>query len=238
MTMPTISVLVAARKNSKYLAKFLFGYFARTALVDQTEILVMGSSDDSWNEELRWHFEDRVKFYGENKGLGRAGLHVYLNELLEHAHGDWIIYFCEDHFITMPDWDMLVRKIIVDRGLDHREPWCIIPKFDNCGAMNQIVSRGWLNAVGDLGKHGWIDSYINDVNAQAFGDISGRVIRMDDELFHDFTHDDPSPMSDAHMQSITSEEGKKLPPYGDDLVKELVRQDADKLKAALARHGG
>ena len=229
-----IAVLVAARKNSKYLAKFLMGYFQRTAQPDNTEILVMYNEGDTWNKELIDYFErtKEVTFVSEDYQLGRAGLHRYFNELLRNAGDpDWVVYFCEDHFITMDCWDDYVRKIVAEKQLDPNKVWVICPKFGNVGTMNHIVSRGFIKAMGDvLGQHGWIDSYINDVLARIPQD---RIIKPDDDLFHDFTHDKPSPMDDSHLQSVVSEEGKKLPQYGTEPVRRLIDEDAQKINTAI-----
>lgn len=230
---PSISVLVSARKNSKYLAKFLFGYFERTADLDHTEILVMLNEHDTWNDELVRHFKDdhRVRFFRENERMGRAGLHVYFNTLLKNAGGEWVVYFCEDHFITMDSWDSYVRAYIARRGLDPRMVYCLVPKFDNCGAMNQILSRGYINAIGDLGKHGWIDSYINELNEEI---PKSRVLKFDHEMFHDFTHDKPNPMSDEHSKG-ESGRGKLLPMFHAAEVKELIKQDAERIDKHIKR---
>lgn len=260
---PRISVLVAARRNSKYLAKFLMGYMDRTHDFDNTEILVMLNEHDTWNDELVRYFEPKgVQFYRENLELGRAGLHEYFNELYKHATGQWIVYFCEDHFIVMNGWDNYLRELINGTllapeipdqprnyknnlgALEANKIWCLVPKFDNAGAMNQVLSRGYCEALGGLvGRHGWIDSYINDLNREAFGASADRpnykegdrIFKLDDEMFHDFTHDDPNPMSDAHMQSVTSVKGKALPRYTDSVVKYRIATDAEKLKLAIER---
>lgn len=245
---PKISVLVSARKNSKYLSKFLLGYFQRTRDQINTEILVMLNEHDTWNDELVNFYGSTVKFYREDYELGRAGLHIYFNDLYEHAKGDWIVYFCEDHFIIMDEWDEYVRSMIdgslmVDTKtevgfalkheygiLDSKQPYCLVPKFDNCGDMNQILSRGYCETIGGMGKHGWIDSYINDLNQVAFGIGRGRVFRFDKDMFHDFTHDHPNPMSDAHMQSISTKKAKtELPKYKSHEVEELIQIDAKQI---------
>lgn len=231
-----ISVLVAARRNSKYLSKFLFGYFERTHDLENTELLVMLNEHDDWNNELVTFFSSRgVRFFRENKRLGRAGLHEYFNDLYKKADGDWIVYFCEDHFIIMDNWDAYVRNSIEKLELDSRKVWSLIPKFDNVGAMNQILSRGYCQALGGLlGRHGWIDSYINDLNA---GIPADRVLRFDHEMFHDFTHDHPSPMSESHMQSVNTDRGNMLPAYDSERTKILIKEDQGKLIAYIEREG-
>lgn len=231
-----LSVLVSARRNSKYLAKFLFGLCNRTYNIENIETLVMLNEHDTWNDDLIVMFRDipGFSFHRENMRLGRAGLHEYFNELAKHATGDWLIYFCEDHFITMDKWDLYILKTIKERNLDPTDVWCIIPKFDNCGAMNQIISRGYYNALGEkVGRHGWIDSYLNDVN-QAIPD---RIVRLDEETFHDFTHDQPNPMSDAHCQSISTKKGDLLPKYDSYINRQHIEEDKQKLLNFINKEG-
>lgn len=251
-----ISVLVAARKNSKYLGKFLAGYFNRTDDLNNTEILVMLNQGDTWNNDLVEQYDihdhldrDRyVKFYREDLGLGRAGLHQYFNELVKYATGDWIIYFCEDHYIVMPGWDNYIRKMIsgeltvktevgqVKRHnhgrLDPNQVWCIVPSFDNAGPMNHMVSKGYIKAQGGyIARHGNLDSYINDVA----GRTRTRILLFDTDppMFHDFTHDIPNPMSDAAMQSVISPEGKKLPKYESQVISDWIDEDVKRLHDAI-----
>mgnify|MGYP001309640489 CR=1 FL=1 len=235
---PKISVLVAARKDSKYLAKFLFGYFGRTDDWENTEILVMLNQHDTWNQELVGMFRKppyNVQFFYEDYQLGRSGLHIYFNDLLKHATGQWIVYFCEDHFIIYDGWDNRVRSELINRKANPQKAYVIVPVFDNAGAMNHIVSRGFVDAIGDLGKHGWIDSYINGVMHRLFKEQpSERLIKnIDDPLFHDFTHDHPNPMEAGANQSPVNLDGQKLPKFDTDEVRIMIQQDADKLKKAM-----
>lgn len=240
MNRPKISVLIAARKNSKYLAKFLIGLFENTSLELMEpggfEVLVMLNAGDTWNQDIKEYFirRENVYFFSEDYQLGRAGLHEYFNDLAKHATGEWLIYFCEDHYIPPPPrlfWDQYFLSRIAEKKMDYREPYVIVPKFDNAGAMNHMVSRGFYETIGNvIGRHGWIDSYINDVTAMAWGRSSPRLVRMDTETFHDFTHDKPNPMDDAHLQSVISEKAKDLPKHGDEVYKHRVAVDAEKLK--------
>lgn len=241
-----ISILVAARKNSKYLAKFIFGYLQNTQDLDGCEMLVMINEHDTWNRELVEYFIDdprhNIRFFTEDLGLGRGGLHRYFNDLADRATGDWLIYFCDDHYIQMPGWDQYVRGVIDQKRLNPKDVWCIVPKFINVGAMNQMLSRGYVNALGGiLGRHGNIDSYINDVNQEAFGvDPSrpehlknNRVVRLDDEMFYDFTHDKPTPLDDIHTKTELSPEASLLPLYSAPMVKRWIGEDALKIRRAL-----
>lgn len=242
---PVISVLVAARKDSKYLAKFLFGLYENSSLSwKQIEVLVMLNAEDTWNSELeslahRGQLPYKTIFHREDSGLGRAGLHLYFNALAQEAVGDWLIYFCDDHFINAPNpgaWDQYFLSMIQELNIDPKDVYCLIPKFDNAGAMNQMISRGYYEALGGVvGYHGWIDSYLNDVNGMVFSKHDPRVIRMNTETFHDFTHDKPGPMEDAAVQSKLSEAAKKMPKYGSPEYLELVKDGATRLKEALSR---
>lgn len=222
---PKISVLVSARPDSKYLAKFLMGFYNYTSGKIAIEVLVMCSAKDTWNHDLfkmigsinSWAkmatIPLEVKFYFEDRNMGRHGLHLYFGDLAREATGQWLIYFCDDHFFAMPSWDKYVYKALIDQLFDHNKIWCLVPKFDNAGAMNHILSRGYYETLGHLAQHGNLDSYINDI----FKHFPERVYKFDDEMFHDFTHDPDVPQ--LH------------PPYE---VAKAVRYDHPDVERALA----
>jgi glycosyltransferase involved in cell wall biosynthesis len=246
---PKISILLAARRDSKYLAKFLFGLYAQTGDLSKVEVICMASELDTWNAELFEYFGEKisppVKFLFENAGLGRSGLAEYLNNAYKQSSGEWIIYFCEDHYINRPNWDIALYQMIAKLELDYRKIHCLIPKWDNAGAMNQILSRGYIEAMGGyLARHGNLDSYINDVNLAVWGDLSmrraehasgDRVYRFDDEMFHDFTHDKPNPMDRAANKFPLSTRGQQMPKYKDPRIADWIAEDAEKIKQALER---
>ena len=253
--LPKLSILVSARKNSKYLAKFLAGFWANFGGHCEVELIIMLNEADTWNDDVITTNEMIARLTGpmkttkvtltvcrEDLGLGRAGLHEYFNLLVAQSTGDWVIYFCEDHYFAMRGWDQIIMDYIYGRirsgdsdklefPLNSAEPWIIVPQFDNAGPMNHIVSRGFIEAMdGKIGNHGWIDSYLNDLGFF----IPDRVVSMNaPAIFHDFTHDVPNPMSDAHSQSVLSEEGKKLPKYRSKEYDELLLADKLKIKKAL-----
>lgn len=244
-----LTILVAARKNSKYLAKFLATLHETVSGKYQIDVQLTINKHDEWNQEIIQSFmslyrrrDDMNLFiHEEDAGLGRGGLHEYFNYMLDAAQGDWVIYFCEDHYPYYLEWDDVLMSTIMgfmlhgdsrkhDFPLDSTEPWVIAPQFDNCGAMNHVVSRGFIDALdGNIGNHGWIDSYINDLMA----DFPDRVIRMDFPIFHDFTHDEPNPMDDVHTKTIISEEGAKLPKYDSKEYRRRIAEDKIHIKKAL-----
>lgn len=225
-----ISVLVSARKNSKFLAKFMFGYINNTTDHMNTEILVMLNKGDTWNLDLVKFYEGRrnVKFFFEDYGYGRAGLHEYFNELAQKATGDMLIYFCEDHYISYKGWDIQTRRLANANFDNPRDVWLILGKFDNiAGPMNQVFSRGYLETLGYLGRNGWIDSYVNAICEKLPRD---RYVEMPVPLFHDFTHDRPPVLDDVNTKTEIKEE--KLP-YDHDQTRAWLAEDIDKLNEAI-----
>lgn len=236
MKQPRILVLISARKDSKFLAKFLFGYLQNTQDQLNTKAHVMLNAHDVWNAELVEYFEREttIKFHYEDRGLGRFGLHEYFNQMLTAAEPyDWVIYFCEDHFIFYENWDSYFRAEIERQQLSPERVFCVVPKFDNVGAMNQMLSRAYVETLeGVLGRNGWIDSYINDLNNVL---PSSRVIRLDEETFHDFTHDEPNMLDDSYTKTPLSEAGEELKKhkYDGGHVQSMIEDDRKKLTNAI-----
>lgn len=222
-----ISVLIASRKNSKFLAKFLHALLNNTEHIEDLEILCMYSEQDTWNKDLIENFAGIVQFFQEDYKLGRSGLHRYFNEMLKHASGDWVIYFCDDHCIVSRGWDKYLLDFAAERNLDPQKIYSIVPAWDNTGAMNQMLSRGYINAVGNIGRFGNIDSYNNHV-AMA---IQGRIAQAAKPIFHDFTHD---PQVMTPEDNIV--EGYSPDPelWDDQTVKDRIMEDQRILKEAIA----
>lgn len=236
-----ISVLIASRKNSKYLAKFLHGLMVRTADIANVEVLIMLNKEDTWNRELQAFYmalglniKGTFQFFEEDYKLGRNGLHKYFNDLAEYATGDWLVYFCDDHFIEAKGWDDAIRDFAIDHEMDPAKINFIIPKFDNAGTMNHIISRGAYIAMGQVGGHGWIDSYLNHVIKRM--DHEERWARMDDNLFHDFTHDRPEPMDPQHQAGAKDQAAiDALPKFDSPAYHQSAIDDAEKLKDFIDR---
>lgn len=226
---PKISLLVSARKDSKYLAKFILGLVSRTDY-NNVEVKIIIPENDTWNKELLDFSQQTfdMDVLTESYNYGRAGLHVYFNDLAARTTGDWIIYLCDDHFIIKDGWDQYLLDFVKD--LDPQKVWCLIPKFDNIGPVAHIVSRGFYNALGHLGQNGWIDSYLNDLNALIPQD---RIIHIPEVMFHDFTHDVPNPMEEARIVHSPSGPKANFPPYDSDETRRMIAEDAQKLIQAI-----
>ncbi len=232
---PYIQALVAARKDSKYLAKFLFSYLANTYDLENTPLGVMMSERDTWNKELIDHVSEipNLTFYREDRRLGRAGLHLYYEDMLKSAGStpEWTAYFCEDHYPNTANWDQIVRQAIEGRKLDPYKIYVIVPGWDNpgIGAMNHILSRGFVESLGHISKHGNLDSYINHVIE---GLPADRIIHLG-EIFHDFTHDVPSQMDDSRTRVELGPEAATIPAWDTDEMRALIAADTAKLNQSI-----
>lgn len=133
-----ISVIVASRMNSSYLARFLQSYAEQTTDKENTELLVMYPSEDTYNQEVIRSFP--ATFVPEDHHLGRFGLHVYYNELAKLAQGDWVFSLCEDMTFLTPRWDDLLRADVAD--IDPHQIWMVCPHFKPIDLpMAHMVSR-------------------------------------------------------------------------------------------------
>lgn len=85
---------------------------------------------------------------------------------------------------------------------------------------------------GKISQHGNLDSYINKIADRL---PRQRVIRFNSEppMFHDFTHDNPSPMAAATKQSVSGPAAKLLPGFESDIIQAAIIADTEKLTAAI-----
>lgn len=178
-----ISVLVSSRKDSKFLAHFIMGYLTQTADLSQTELLVMYDARDTWNQDLIKQYDDIITFVPENYGLGRWGLHVYMNELAKLAKGDWMIGLCEDMGFITPGWD---QRFLAE-GLDPHQIWMITPHFKPLDLpMAHLMSRGYYEVSGKFSELWGIDSWLNLLAVRCFHQ---RIRYVNDLYFYDCSHD-------------------------------------------------
>lgn len=202
------SLLVAVRPNSPFIKQFVDAYERLTENKDECELLINDSTE---------------------YGLGRFGLHLYINDLIPKAKGDWLAYFCDDHEIIMPGWDRRITDFLhrgeVDKDffIDPKKPHVIIPRADNTGTVMHILSRGFVEALGHISMHSHIDSYLNHVLMDFPGD---RIHYMDGLMYTDHTVSTPAPQNQA-------EHGKEVVYWEDQRVKDWILEDQQKLKGAL-----
>lgn len=225
-----ISVLVLARRRSRFLAHYILNFLNHTTDMENTELLVMASEDDDWNKDLIEFCSQykNIKFFFENDRLGRHGRHIFFNRLAEKAEGEWILHTCDDQMFVRKGWDNYVRDYVRDHSLDHNKVNILIPRFNNTGSVDHFVSRGYLNALGMVGGYGNIDSWINNVLEEIPSD---RIKMMPDELMCDLTVY-PEILTPEYLKMDDSE-GRKLPAWDSEEVKEGIFQAQEKLKEAI-----
>lgn len=155
-----LSLLVTARKDSKYLAKFITTFMVNTKDFNNVELLVFIDPTDIWNKELFELFKENIKLVPDNTGIGRGGSHIFYNEVAKEAKGDWLWYLCDDHYLHK-DYDEYISNYIKERGLHSDKINVIAPMCDNSGRISHILSRKTYETIG-FGNHGNVDSYINE----------------------------------------------------------------------------
>ena len=228
---PKISVLIAARKNSKFLNKFWNGLYLRTKNISNIEVKIIIPESDTWNNEF-FELIENVEVVRESYNYGRAGLHVYFNDLAARATGDWLIYFCEDHFITKDGWDEYLIDYLKD--YDPNKAYIVRPHSTGFDCILHMVSRGFYETLGVMGRNAWIDSYLNDVMERIPQD---RCLYPPEILFHDFSADDPNPMSEAAQHSVFDPNFKEGHPdylaFSDPRTRQLVEEDAAKITKSI-----
>ena len=113
-------------------------------------------------------------------------------------------------------------------GLDSKKIYMIIPQFDNTGYVDQMVSRGYLNAVGRLGGHGNIDSWMNHIGESL---PQGRMLLTPEKLMHDFTPNLETLTPEYMISDITK--GKKLPKWGSPEIEKGLQDEVSRVEEAI-----
>ena len=237
-----IGVICPSRPNSKFLAHFIHGYLAKTKDKINTKLWVMPSEKDQWNREFISYIEqnhpDEIKFVWENYGLAQRGHDRYLNELSALAIEEgchWVSAICEDMYHIQQDWDKYLRNFIIERQLDWKKIYCIIPGFTTPGACEHILSFGWLDAVKTWGKYCNADSYINTVIDQLGDEIKAeRRIDFTLPMFIDYTRDLRF-MNLLNTELPGEPQTEEILPvkWGDPQILQDIAEDARKLKRAI-----
>jgi hypothetical protein len=158
-----LSQLLIARKNSKFLMKFLISWLKNTKDFNNVELLIMVNEGDTWNQDFLEYFKDKFQVFKEDWGMGKEGRAEYYNELAKHATGDYLWHMCDDHNIIRYGYDEFLINYIKDNQIDPNKVNIICPAVENAGRVAHMLSRGWYNVVGRMGGHGAIDSYINTI---------------------------------------------------------------------------
>lgn len=237
------SLLVASRKDSPFLERFLRSYEKHTTDPKNAELLLMYNANESKNLEVIKEFEDKglLKSFTEDLGLGRSGLHTYFQMLLEHAKGDWVWYLCEDHDFIRP-WDSYINEFLEKKAvnpatvIDPQKVNCLVPIYNNIGAVSHILSRGWLNVTGRLAGHGNLDSWIGTIASSI--QHHGRVHQLtltgsadDDAMMTDYTHNKEE--IEAVKDQLVYVTPPGVIPWGDPGVQDALSKELEAIREAI-----
>lgn len=225
-----LSIIISARKNSKFITKLLFSILAKTYDMSNIEVLCLLNKHDTWNQDLP-KVLPMFKYFYEDLKYGRNGLHKYFAELLPHTTGDWILYLCDDHDIVMNHYDRYLIDFIKFHALDSKKIFQIIPRCSNTGSVIHILSRGWINTTGHIGAHPNVDSYLNDV---AHKIPEWRLKYPQDPIFIDYTCI-PEIMTKEHCKTEIDPTFKVRTYSTDQTVKDDIEKEAHLIIEAIGK---
>lgn len=165
-----ISLLIASRRNDKFLAKLMMSILVKTKSLENVEILIMANGADEWNRDLFSYLkklrQPKITIEFEQINLGRYGLDQYFNKLAELSTGDWLWYLCSDHDIIYHGYDEFLLADFKERGMSPTQAWIVTPGMKDVGPISHIISRGWYNIAGRVAGQCFADSWCGDVGGR------------------------------------------------------------------------
>jgi hypothetical protein len=132
---------------------------------ERLEILIAFDDDDVSTIN---YFVENIAPYLDNKNvrysamqfkrLGYIRLNEYLNELVKHSHGAWILFGNDDAVMTTPDWDQVIMDhdgefALLRAETNHEHPYAIFP----------ILPRRWVEITGHISPHQVNDAWVSQV---------------------------------------------------------------------------
>jgi hypothetical protein len=160
-----ITVMFPTRGRPVSLERSLKTLLENAAKISNLEVLLGIDRDDQitidhclnvikpWLESIGCSY----KFLQFNR-LGYAQLHRYINELAQHARGDWLFFYNDDAAMETKHWD----QIILDNGdefclirteTNHEHPYAIFP----------ILPREWIEVTGSFSQHQLNDAWVSQI---------------------------------------------------------------------------
>lgn len=227
-----ISLLLTARENSKYLAKFIATFLVNTKDFNNVELLIFLPATDTWNKEIIELAGDRIKVVPDHTELGRGASHIFYEEVAKEAKGDWLWYLCDDHYL-FKDYDEYITNYINEHHLDPNKINVVVPAVENSGRISHIFSRKYYETIG-FGKHGNVDSYHNDTLeylelfvGEPFKQVlhlPPKSVMLDFSLVKDL-------MKTKNRADFNELAQIKL--FKSDMMRQKIRDDAERLRRAL-----
>lgn len=220
-----ISILLTVRKNSKFFAKWLIAYLKHTKDFNNIELLILANEEDTWNQDYFDYF--KLNVLREDFRCGKNGRHIFYNYLAERSHGDWLWHMCDDHYL-LDGYDQYLTNYIKEKNIDGNKINLIVPRVENYGSVSHLISRGWFKTVG-MGKHGNIDSYINEVTDKII--YNHVIFHPDTPVLKDFTAE-PNIMTPEHSETPIDPE-HRFYDFTSEHMKNLINEDARLLYEAI-----
>lgn len=229
----SISLLVPARANSKFLGHFLASYAAKTADKKNTQLILFLGELDAWNQDLIKVLDiENMMVMVDEIQAGQSGHHIYLNTMLPEATGDWIGHTCDDIPIIMDGWDDYLRNFIKEKHLSHEKIYQLIPGMHEPGANIHFLSRSYVDTVGKMAGYPNTDSWNNTVFDQIpFKIRNGRRIDVPGKLFRDYTRD--GGFCGAMNYGLYARKRIKNPNWETKEMQDAVKIDGHKLLQAI-----
>lgn len=196
----------------------------------------MPPESDTWNIDLfEWAGQHpAITIVKENMEMGQKGHHQYLNELFKWSHGCWILNFCDDMYIKAKGWDDRIRDFIREKELYPNKCYMLIPRFEIDGAVEHILSRGWIDTVGFISAYQNTDSWLNTVS-DTMPEVysSERRLNIPGILFEDYSN---NVSMNALMELHDRPDNKKtiiVADFKDDIIQQSIKEAANKVVGAI-----
>jgi hypothetical protein len=215
VTDPLVSVLLPTRGRPEALIESVTSLFETAGDDKSFEVLYAVDTDDEGTLEVMLSDllrtgTDQVKVYPERHGY--ANLHEYINGLVPHARGQWLMLWNDDAIMQTYGWDWRIRELpcrfVLDCWTNHPTLTCTFP----------IVPRHWVQALGHFSLNAHCDTWW-----QLIGEWTHRLVRADIDVQHnrfDLTgrnHDQTYEQGRLQHQTVS---------FYSAATTELIKQDA------------
>ena len=165
MTGIDITVMFPTRGRPASLERSLKTLLERTANISNIEVLLAIDRDDQptidhcltvirpWLESIRCSYK-----FLQFERQGYSHLHRYINELAQHARGDWLFFYNDDAAMETAGWDQILLEngnefCLLRTETNHEHPYAIFP----------IIPREWIEITGHFSQHQLNDAWVSQI---------------------------------------------------------------------------